>query len=395
MFPRLLALTVVVLAVAARADSGFLYTAGGTLWRVDEQGMTQLLDCRRGAQLVGRVETIEPCRLNSLTVHPASGRYALTVDAPVSRRERRDGSAEAFAITTFLELAGRRHVPPRTKAGEPLDGAYLVIGHPRASSQPQVLEGLRDTWRFDGRFYPQSPLVFAADGEGLLVTEYVGSERMRLWTVDLRGAPRWRLELGGQIYNRITLAPGAKAIELHTVPGLVAFLDIPLSVAKPLTRPVPRRLPGAIAVAKVGDTVISFRGGDPDASDSDPAWFGSFLRTSANGQSREWRRSGGPGVRDTVLAVSEPRRSVLVEDHTQSGGRTVVEYFVEEDRAVEHALWPENLLALTPDGRGAALLANGGLEIHGLVDGQVWWRAELPEKLPRRGVQVAFAEFAP
>lgn len=390
----LLTLTIATASLSAAADSGFLYTAGGTLSRVDSRGTTVLFECRREAQLVEVSQTLEPCRLNALTVH-ATGRYALTVDAPVNFMEGADGGLEAFSLTNAIELAGQRHVPPRSKQGRPLDGAWLVIGQPRAGAAPLVLEGLRDTWRSDARYYPQAPLAFAGDGEGLLVTEYVGSERLRLWSLDLRGTPRWRLELGGTIYQRITLADGAKAIELHTGNGTVAFLELPATVSKPLSKPAPRAIPGSITVAKVADTVVSFRPGTCSARDGNPERFGAFLRTNPSGQSREWRRStGGCGTGDTVLAVSEPRRSVFVEERTPERGLLVLEYFIDDDRMKEHPFVPKVMLAVSPDGRSVGRLANGGLEVHGLDEDQVWWRTELPADLPSDSVTMAFTSFA-
>ncbi len=387
-------LTRVLLAALATsplavADDGFLFTSGGTLTRVDGSATTPLFTCRRRAKINNQPETLEPCRIESLVVHRATGRYALTIEAPVNRAERRDGRHELFSFTCAIELDGQPYLPMRGKGGEPLDGSFLVVGAPRAGTTPRVHEGLRSTWRSDGHYFPQEPLAFSSDGEGLLVAEYVGIERVRLWTVDLHGAPRWRLEHGGRIYQRITLANGARALELHASPGVVAFLGLPASVARPLPMPASRRLPGALAVARVRDTVVSFREGDCDASTP-----GEYLRTSSTGASRTWRQStGGCSTRDTVLAVSEARGSVFVEEHSASGGTFVLEYRTDEDRARELRLAPSTLRAVSEDGRAMAVVANGGLEVHGLDDGSTWWHALLPPLTRAWEVRVAFTQF--
>lgn len=388
MLTRMLLATLATSTLAV-ADSGFLYTSGGTLNRVDGSATTPLFTCQRRAQIIHTPETVEPCRIEALVVHPATGRYAVTIEAPVNRAERRDGRVEVFSYTRTIELAGKEHVPPRDRAGERLSGSYLVLGEASARVAPQVLEGLPSTWRSDSRYLPQAPLAFSTDGQGLLVTEHVGVERVRLWTLDLRGAPRWRLELGGRIYRRITLATGARAIELHTAPGVVAFLDLPGSVTKPLLMPTAQRLPGQLAVARVGGTVVSFREGDCDASTP-----GEYLRTERTGASRTWRRStGGCSTSDTVRAVSEARGSVFVEERAPNQGTFILEYVAGEDRARELRLEPSTLRAVTPDGRAMAVIANGGLEIRSLDDGSTWWHGPLPPSLQPWQVVVAFTDF--
>jgi hypothetical protein len=365
-----------LLAVPGQGQ-GVLYTAAGTVHRVDGAGNAAVLECTRVSQIVGLEPEQLPCDLGDLVVDPKAGRYALTVDVPASFHE--DGAL--LASTTRLRVANEDVALPRQPGGGPLEGSLVVVGD-LAGGRPVVMRGVPASWRSDGRFHPQMPMTFTRDGAGLLVVEWLGAERARLWMVDLQAAPRWRVALGGRVFQRITLAPGSAAFEVHVAPGRVALVDIPESVDSALQL-TERHLPGTLAVAQVDDTVLSFAPGDCSAKGQ-----GRYLRTGVSGESTGWRLAPLCSTRDTVLLVSQSRHSAFYfERQSISGPDVLFEYRVGDAVTNEYPHDPHAVRALTHDGRALALVRDGVLKVQAL-DGGVWWQTEVAG--PADAVRVAF-----
>ncbi len=372
MFASLLGL--VVLGSTVADAQGFVYLDLGAVHRVDKTGNATVVTCTRGYHVDRLPEETQPCSLGGLVVEPTSGRMAFTVDVPAGFAEERAGRLRAFSWVTGVRLNGRDLSLP--SGATPLSGSFVVVSD-AAGTNPTVMTGIAETWRRDGRFSRQTPLAFTRDGNGLLVAEDLGSERSRLWLVDLRGSPRWRVQQGARIFQRVTLAPGADAIELHSSPKHVAFLRLPDTVEadQPL---VTRVLPGALAVAMVRDDVVSFEEGDCEADSGAAAVHGQYWRTDAAGRSSVWRESPLCRVQDTVAFVSTSRHSVfLVEKPSLLAANALIEYDLSRDAVTRHSFDPRGFLALSPDGRALALLKDGGIEVRRLDDGELWWRADV------------------
>jgi hypothetical protein len=346
----------------------------GTVIHIDQDGSRVIADCRQlrelhisGGPRKGQIDrTWEPCLLLNLTVHPQTGRWAMSTSVM--------GDTDWSHRLINYQVAGREIPLPRDRAGRVKDGNFLVLGD--RQGVVAVTPGVPETWTYKEDLRFQHPMAFTQDGSRVLVLAG-NSSRSEWWSWSFGAQPEALRVLppGMSDGKATTLVAGEhRTVLKHPREGVrVATLE-PTG-----TRPwkVGRRLGlerrGLLTPLVLGDTIVFYREGEwrhshGDCDESKPGTYRRFELST--GQERVWRRHEGWCSTVNFVAASPLRRTVYFTEITDvvKGSRRLVEYALDRDETRELPIEGYfHVLDISEDGRLLLVRTTAGLVVHDVV----------------------------
>ncbi|WPB82244.1 hypothetical protein KYC5002_24400 [Archangium violaceum] len=306
----------------------------GKVSLTDPDGTRTLADCRvlHESRYVagpkrGQVEQEwRKCYLSFLTVHPPTGRWAV--------------SAALMPGEIRMAVDGREYAPPNDKAGRPTKGDFILMGD--RSGVLAVTLGRPETWTSDGTAYYQGPKAFTPDGSRVLVSN-AKSSVCQWWSWSFAPRPVGVRVLPPGMTD--TCHPPAygelRAVLMNPRDVRIATLDPtgtkPWKVGPPL-RQASRKM---TAATLLGDSLIFFREGEkhPQYNECDEARPGSYRRFELSTSVertfhafQDWCHSG------EFLLANVRRRTVYfygARPDPVDGGQRLFEYDLERDATRE------------------------------------------------------------
>ncbi|MFY0566690.1 hypothetical protein ACN28E_23020 [Archangium lansingense] len=285
----------------------------GSVVYVGKDGPRILADCRQNSdsRMLGGpergkiVRKSKPCSFTSLAVHPPTGRWA------VAAHVTGDSDIPHSLLVSFV-VAGRELNVPKNKAGRAKGGNFLVLGD--LNGIVAITSGLSETWTEDGRFFPQFPEMFTADGSRVLVS--IGDSSMVEWwswsfgprPESVRVLPRGTTDTAGNM-----LLSGEQRTVLRHPRGGVRVATLESTGKRPwkVGPPLKQVRKGMLTPVVLGDTMLFFREGD-NSTDCEGVDAGSYRRLElSTGQERVWRRYEGQCSTHDSFAAASPLRRTL------------------------------------------------------------------------------------
>lgn len=344
----------------------------GSIVYVGRDGPRILADCLQttDSRMLGGpergkiVRKSNPCSFTSLAVHPPTGRWA------VAAHVTGDSDIPNARLVSFV-VSGRELNVPTNKAGRAKGGNFLVLGD--LNGIVAITSGLSETWTENGRFFPQFPDMFTADGSRVLVS--IGDSTMEEWwswsfgprPESVRVLPRGMTDTA----SNMLLSGEQRTVLRHPRGGVrVATLDPtgkqPWKVGPPLKQV--RR--GMLTPVVLGDTMLFYREGDP-ATDCDGSNSGTYRRLElSTGQERVWRRHEGWCSTHDRLAVASPlRRTVYFLEGVEHYSEVhLYEYDLDRDTTREIAIEAISRVPdISADGRTLLVLTYHGIVLYDVV----------------------------
>jgi hypothetical protein len=370
---------VATFAATARADESvspvpMIVADKGQVSLVDPDGTRVLMDCLAHTEIRlqmgpnrGQVlRESEPCYLGPLTVHPPTGRWAV--------------SAAVMSSTVRLEVSGREVVPPTDKAGRIKRGDFLILGD--RDGVVAVTPGLAEAWTTNGIYHSQFPQAFTADGARVLVSSSSASTcQWWSWSFSPRPSSLRVLAPGVADLTCNELIDGEpRTVLWHPRRGVrIATLDPTGTRPWTVGGPLPQKSRGMTMSRVLGDTLVFFRQGEvfPEDNICDESKPGTYRRVDLRtGQERVWDALEKDCYTGDFLMANAARRTVYYFNGTDRGigGKRLFAYELDSD--TKHQVKVESLslygmLDISPDGRTLLLFTYAeGLVLYDVDSGR-------------------------